>query len=99
MAFNSKSGNFDLEYTPNLNMTKNTEIYMNTRLYYPHGYHVDLEPSACWDTYLAGSTLEVRRKREARPSPRSQASDCQGKVKLALSPASSNGEDTTQILV
>merc|ERR1719161_1497755 len=92
MAFNSKSGNFDLEYTPNLNMTKNTEIYMNTRLYYPHGYHVDLEPSACWDTYLAGSTLEVRKNAEARPKL-SQGSDCRGNVKLAISPKWwSNGE-------
>merc|ERR1719487_1291645 len=40
MAFNKKSGRFDLEYKPNLNCTKNTEIYMNTHLYYPHGYSV-----------------------------------------------------------
>jgi endoglycosylceramidase len=102
MAFNSKSGKFDLEYTPNLNMTKNTEIYMNTRLYYSHGYHVVLEPSGCWDTYLTGSTLEVRRNAEAGPKL-SQGSDCRGNVKLAISPKwwsnGEDGEDTPQILV
>ena len=61
-------------------------------------YHVDLEPSGCWDRYVTGSKLEVRRKREDRPK-RSQGSDCQGNVKLALSPVSSNGEDTPQIIV
>jgi len=92
MGFDAKSGRFDLEYTPNLNITKNTEIYMNTHLYYPQGYNVELKPSGCWETFVIGSKLEVR----AQPS---QGADCQGNVKLALSAGSSDGEGTSQLLV
>jgi endoglycosylceramidase len=92
MAFNSKTGQFDLEYTPNPNITKHTEIYMNTRFYYPHGYNVDLTPSGCWDTYLTESTLEVR----ARVS---QGTGCQANVKLSLSAAASHAQDASEVLV
>jgi endoglycosylceramidase len=92
MDFDSKSGRFNLEYTPNLNITKNTEIYMNTHFYYPDGYHVEIQPSGCWDTHLIGYKLEVH----ARSNPQT---DCQGNVKLALSPGPSNGEVVSQLLV
>jgi endoglycosylceramidase len=95
MAFNSKTGKFDLEYEPNPNITKNTEIYMNKHLHYPNGYHVDLKPSDCWETYLIGSYLEVR----ARQNRQSQGTDCQGHVKLSISPTSAHGEGASELLV
>jgi endoglycosylceramidase len=91
MAFDTKKSRFDLEYTPNPNITKNTEIYMNANLHYPHGYKVDLKPSGCWVTSLVGSTLEVI----AQPS---KGSDCKGNVKLTLTPTS-HAEDVSEIVV
>jgi endoglycosylceramidase len=96
MAFNSKTGEFDLEYTPNPNITKNTEIYMNKELYYRHGYTVELSPSGCWDTHYIETKLEIQAKGQHRVS---QGTDCQGNVKLSLKPAAPHVQDTSEILV
>merc|ERR1711871_1166165 len=92
MAFNSKTGQFDLEYKPNLNITKHTEIYMNSPLYYPHGYNVDLTPSRCWYTSYTESKLEVRAKG-------SQGTGCQANVKLSLRAAASHARDAPELVV
>ena len=46
MSFDTLSGNYTLEFTPDRSITKlPTEIYLNVDFYYPRGYHLVVEPS------------------------------------------------------
>jgi endoglycosylceramidase len=60
MSFDAASGNFVYEYTPDLRLTAPTELYLNEKVHYPHGYDLHIEPLGCWQSEVRDNQLRIK---------------------------------------